>query len=163
MRARLESVDPVSAGRLGDARRIVRALEVFELTGRPFSSFMPTREYVQPAVQIGLEVDRGQLRERLARRVHTMVDSGLLEEVRTLDAAGLRLGRTAPRALGYAQFLKVLDGDIRRGAGCGGDHRRDPAVRPPPADLVPRRPPDPLARLAGPGPRGRAAALSLAG
>ena len=111
LRARLESVDPVSAGRLGDARRIVRALEVFELTGRPFSSFMPTREYVQPAVQIGLEVDRGQLRERLARRVHTMVDSGLLEEVRTLDAAGLRLGRTAPRALGYAQFLKVLDGD----------------------------------------------------
>ena len=110
LRARLESVDPVSAGRLGDARRIIRALEVFELTGRPFSSFMPTREYVQPAVQIGLEVDREQLRERLARRVHSMVDRGLLEEVRTLDAAGLRLGRTAPRALGYAQFLKVLDG-----------------------------------------------------
>ena len=111
LRARLEGVDPVSAGRLGDARRIIRALEVFELTGRPFSSFMPTREYVQPAVQIGLEVDRGQLRERLARRVHTMVASGLLEEVRSLDAAGLRLGRTAPRALGYAQFLKVLDGE----------------------------------------------------
>ena len=111
LRARLESVDPVSAGRLGDARRIIRALEVYELTGRPFSSFMPTREYVRPAVQIGLEVDRGQLRERLALRVHTMVDSGLVEEIRTLDAAGLRLGRTAPRALGYAQFLKVLDGD----------------------------------------------------
>lgn len=111
LRARLEGVDPVSAGRLGDARRIIRALEVFELTGRPFSSFMPTREYIRPAVQIGLDVDREQLRERLARRVHTMVDRGLLEEVRTLDAAGLRLGRTAPRALGYAQFLKVLDGD----------------------------------------------------
>ena len=110
LRARLEAVDPVSAGRLGDARRIIRALEVFELTGRPFSSFMPTREYFQPAVQIGLEVDREQLRDRLARRVHTMVDSGLLDEVRKLDAAGLRLGRTAPRALGYAQFLKVLDG-----------------------------------------------------
>ena len=111
LRARLETVDPVSAGRLGDARRVIRALEVFELTGRPFSSFMPTREYFQPAVQIGLEVDREQLRERLARRVHTMVDSGLLDEVRKLDAAGLRLGRTAPRALGYAQFLKVLDGE----------------------------------------------------
>jgi tRNA dimethylallyltransferase len=111
LRARLEAVDPVSAGRLGDARRIIRALEVFELTGRPFSSFMPTREYFQPAVQIGLEVDREQLRERLARRVHAMVDSGLLDEVRKLDAAGLRLGRTAPRALGYAQFLKVLDGE----------------------------------------------------
>lgn len=111
LRARLEAVDPVSAGRLGDARRIIRALEVFELTGRPFSSFMPTREYFQPAVQIGLEVDREQLRERLARRVHAMVDSGLLDEVRKLDAAGLRLGRTAPRALGYAQFLRVLDGE----------------------------------------------------
>lgn len=111
LRERLEAVDPVSAGRLGDARRIIRALEVFELTGRPFSSFMPTREYAQPAVQIGLEVDREQLRERLARRVHTMVDSGLLDEVRELDAAGLRRGRTAPRALGYAQFLKVLDGE----------------------------------------------------
>jgi tRNA dimethylallyltransferase len=110
LRARLEAVDPVSAGRLGDARRIIRALEVHELTGRPFSSFMPTREYFQPAVQIGLAVDREQLRERLARRVHTMVERGLLDEVRHLDAAGLRRGRTAPRALGYAQFLKVLDG-----------------------------------------------------
>jgi tRNA dimethylallyltransferase len=110
LRARLEAVDPVSAGRLGDARRIIRALEVHELTGRPFSSFMPTREYFQPAVQIGLAVDREELRERLARRVHTMVERGLLDEVRHLDAAGLRRGRTAPRALGYAQFLKVLDG-----------------------------------------------------
>ncbi|WGZ81313.1 MULTISPECIES: tRNA (adenosine(37)-N6)-dimethylallyltransferase MiaA [unclassified Arthrobacter] len=111
LRARLEGVDPVSAGRLGDARRIVRALEVFELTGRPFSSFMPSREYFQPAVQIGLEVDRERLRERLARRVHTMADRGLLNEVSRLDAAGLRRGKTAPRALGYAQFLKVLDGE----------------------------------------------------
>ncbi|WP_427132872.1 tRNA (adenosine(37)-N6)-dimethylallyltransferase MiaA [Pseudarthrobacter sp. S9] len=111
LRKQLEDVDPVSAGRLGDARRIIRALEVFELTGRPFSSFMPSREYFQPAVQIGLGVDRELLRERLARRVHTMVDRGLLEEVRRLDVAGLRRGRTAPRALGYAQFLKVLDGD----------------------------------------------------
>ena len=108
---RLRRVDPVSAGRLGDARRIIRALEVFELTGRPFSSFMPDREYVQPTVQIGLEVDRAILRERLAARVHRMVDRGLLAEVERLDAAGLRRGRTAPRALGYAQFLKVLDGE----------------------------------------------------
>jgi tRNA dimethylallyltransferase len=108
---RLRRVDPVSASRLGDARRIIRALEVFELTGRPFSSFMPNREYVQPTVQIGLEVDREILRERLAARVHRMVDRGLLAEVERLDAAGLRRGRTAPRALGYAQFLKVLDGE----------------------------------------------------
>jgi tRNA dimethylallyltransferase len=110
LHARLREVDPVSAGRLSDARRIIRALEVHQLTGRPFSSFMPQREYFQPAVQIGLAVDRDVLRERLARRVHGMVDNGLLEEVRRLDEAGLRNGKTAPRALGYAQFLKVLDG-----------------------------------------------------
>jgi len=111
LRARLERVDPVSAGRLGDARRVIRALEVFELTGRPFSSFMPSREYFQPAVQLGLEVDRDQLRERLAARVHTMVAQGLLAEVQRLDAEGLRRGKTASRALGYAQFLKVVDGE----------------------------------------------------
>jgi tRNA dimethylallyltransferase len=108
--ARLQAVDPVSAARLLDDRRIIRALEVHHLTGRPFSSFMPQREYFQPAVQIGLTVDRDQLRERLAVRVHGMVDSGLLAEVERLEAQGLRQGKTAPRALGYAQFLRVLDG-----------------------------------------------------
>ncbi|MHC6220265.1 tRNA (adenosine(37)-N6)-dimethylallyltransferase MiaA [Arthrobacter sp. MMS24-S77] len=112
LQERLQRVDPVSAGRLGDARRVIRALEVFELTGRPFSSFMPQREYFQPAVQIGLDVDRDVLRDRLAGRVHRMVDAGLLKEVARLDAAGLRQGKTASRALGYAQFLKVLDGEL---------------------------------------------------
>ena len=108
--ARLQEVDPASAERPSDARRIIRALEVHQLTGRPFSSFMPQREYFQPAVQVGLSVDRDELRDRLARRVHRMVGSGLLAEVRRLDAEGLRQGKTAPRALGYSQFLRVLDG-----------------------------------------------------
>ncbi|MET4902009.1 tRNA (adenosine(37)-N6)-dimethylallyltransferase MiaA [Paenarthrobacter sp. CC6] len=112
LRARLEEVDPVSAARLGDARRVIRALEVHGLTGRAFSSFMPQREYYQPAVQIGLSVDREELRERLARRVHRMVETGLENEVARLDTLGLRQGKTASRALGYAQFLKVLDGDM---------------------------------------------------
>lgn len=110
MLARLQAVDPVSAARLSDNRRIIRALEVYQLTGRPFSSFMPQREYFQPAVQIGLGVERDVLRHRLAQRVHAMVDAGLLAEVERLDAAGLRQGKTASRALGYAQFLRVLDG-----------------------------------------------------
>ena len=108
--ARLQAVDPVSAGRLSDDRRIIRALEVHQLTGRPFSSFMPQREYHQPAVQIGLTVDRDELRDRLAGRVHRMVDGGLLAEVERLETQGLRQGKTAPRALGYSQFLRVLDG-----------------------------------------------------
>lgn len=111
MRERLRQVDPVSAGRLGDARRIIRALEVEQLTGRPFSSYMPEREYARPAVQIGLQVDREQLKDRLGARVHSMIQRGLLDEVAELDSRGLRHGRTAPRALGYAQFLKVLDGE----------------------------------------------------
>ena len=108
--ARLRTVDPASAARVSDARRIIRALEVHELTGRPFSSFMPRREYHQPAVQLGLSVDREVLRERLAERVHRMVDAGLLDEIRMLDASGLRRGKTASRALGYSQFLRVVDG-----------------------------------------------------
>jgi len=112
MRERLAAVDPVSAARLGDARRVVRALEVHALTGRPFSSYMPDRRYWQPAVQIGLEVDRDELKERLALRVHRMVEQGLLDEVRRLEGHGLRDGKTASRALGYSQFLRVLDGQL---------------------------------------------------
>ncbi|WP_394942186.1 tRNA (adenosine(37)-N6)-dimethylallyltransferase MiaA [Psychromicrobium sp. YIM B11713] len=109
LKERLLRVDPISAARIGDDKRLVRALEVFELTGRPFSSFMPQREYVQPSVQIGLNGDRAQLHERLARRVHRMLDEGLEQEVKELAARGLREGKTASRALGYQQFLRALD------------------------------------------------------
>lgn len=108
-RARLRAVDPESEQRIGDEKRLVRALEVYELTGRPFSSFMPRREYVQAAVQIGLNGDRALLHDRLALRVERMVARGLSKEVRDLAAAGLRSGRTASRALGYQQFLRAID------------------------------------------------------
>jgi tRNA dimethylallyltransferase len=72
---------------------------------------MPQRVYHQPAVQIGLQVDRDILKDRLAERVHGMVERGLLDEVRRLDEQGLRKGRTASRALGYSQFLRALDGE----------------------------------------------------
>jgi tRNA dimethylallyltransferase len=111
LRERLRDVDPAGAERLGDVRRVVRALEVQELTGRPFSSFMPQRTYLRPTVQVGLDLDRAQLHARLHQRVAGMVEAGLVEEVRALDAAGLRTGRTSSRAIGYAQVLKVLDGE----------------------------------------------------
>jgi tRNA dimethylallyltransferase len=91
---------------------VVRALEVHLLTGRPFSSYMPERRYWQPAIQIGLAVERDELKERLALRVHRMVEQGLLDEVRRLEGQGLRDGKTAPRALGYSQFLRVLEGQV---------------------------------------------------
>lgn len=109
----LQDRDPVAAGRIepGNGRRIVRALEVIELTGRPFSATMPTRELVEPTVLIGLRAPRPVLHERIAARVKTMWSAGLLEEVAELDALGLRQGRTASRALGYAQALGHLDGE----------------------------------------------------
>lgn len=112
LRDRLAELDPASAAKVGDDRRLVRALEVAELTGRPFSSFMPERRYHQPAIQLGLDIDRDRLRHRLGQRVHAMVGAGLRIEVEHLADAGLREGRTASRALGYAQFLKVLDGTL---------------------------------------------------
>lgn len=107
--ARLAEVDPESAARVKDDRRLVRALEVFEVTGRPFSSFMPTRTYYQPAVQIGLRGDRAQLHRRLADRVLAMEEAGLLDEVETLETKGLRQGKTASAAIGYREFLRALD------------------------------------------------------
>lgn len=109
LHSQLATVDPLSAERIHDERRTVRALEVFELTGRPFSAFMPKREYVSKTVQIGLRMPRAQLRERLGLRVERMYRDGFVEEVRRLEADGLRAGRTAQRALGYQQILRSFD------------------------------------------------------
>ncbi|ACV80275.1 tRNA (adenosine(37)-N6)-dimethylallyltransferase MiaA [Nakamurella multipartita] len=110
---RLREVDPDAALSIGPAngRKIVRALEVIELTGRPFSATMP--RYGAPAfdaVQLLLDRETAGLDVRLADRVQRMVELGLLDEVRQLATRGLRQGVTASRALGYAQFLAVLDG-----------------------------------------------------
>ncbi|PKZ37442.1 tRNA (adenosine(37)-N6)-dimethylallyltransferase MiaA [Kocuria rhizophila] len=108
----LARVDPESAARVKDDRRLVRALEVHDLTGRPFTSFMPQRRYVRPTVQIGLAMGRDELNDRLARRVDLMLERGWLDEVRALAARGLRESPTAGRALGYPQLLAVLDGTM---------------------------------------------------
>ena len=112
MHARLVQVDLVAAQAIqpNNERRVVRALEVIELTGRPFSATLPTREYELPTVTIGILVPRPALDERIATRARHMWDAGLLDEVRQLDAAGLREGRTASKALGYRQALACLDG-----------------------------------------------------
>ncbi len=109
MRSKLRTVDPESAACLGDARRVIRALEVHALTGRAFTSFMPQREYLQPTIQIGLQAEPADLGPTLNDRVYRMERQGLLDEVRRLEPLGLRSGKTASRALGYAQFLRVLD------------------------------------------------------
>jgi tRNA dimethylallyltransferase len=112
MHARLARLDPAAAGSIlpGNGRRIVRALEVLELSGRPFSATLPGYEAVYDAVQIGVDLPRARLDERIAARVAGMWRDGLVAEVAGLAEAGLRDGRTASRALGYAQVLRFLDG-----------------------------------------------------
>jgi len=113
MHARLARVDPAAAAAIlpGNGRRIVRALEVLELSGRPFSATLPDYRSVYDVVQVGLRVPRPQLDERIERRVAAMWQAGFVAEVRGLAGAGLREGRTASRALGYAQVLRFLAGD----------------------------------------------------
>ncbi|GAA3139180.1 hypothetical protein GCM10020001_072110 [Nonomuraea salmonea] len=110
---RLREQDPAAAAAIlpTNGRRVVRALEVIELSGRPFSATMPSYDAVYPSVQIGVEVPRPVLDERIELRVERMWAAGLVDEVRTLLGQGLAEGRTASRALGYAQVVKFLEGE----------------------------------------------------
>ncbi|OLF16877.1 tRNA (adenosine(37)-N6)-dimethylallyltransferase MiaA [Actinophytocola xanthii] len=110
---RLTVLDPAAATAIlpANGRRIVRALEVIELTGRPFSATMPRPGPARwGTVQLGLDLETSVLDERVDRRVDQMFAAGLVEEVRELEGRGLREGRTASRALGYQQVLEALDG-----------------------------------------------------
>ncbi len=110
MYARLQLVDPVAAAAIpsGNTRRVVRALEVIELTGRPFTAVLPQHSQAGFDVRIGLTVPREALAVRIRERVQRMWDEGLIDEVRTLSAHGLRDGVTAAKALGYRQVLAFL-------------------------------------------------------
>lgn len=101
----------VAAGILaGNGRRVVRALEVIDLTG-DYTPKLPEWKYHLPGVlQVGLELERAELDARIAHRVERMWAAGFVAEVRRLVARGLREGRTASRALGYRQILDYLDG-----------------------------------------------------
>jgi tRNA dimethylallyltransferase len=106
---RLADVDPPAAAAIlpSNGRRIVRALEVIELTGGPFIGSMPGFESIYDTVFIGL--DRDDLDQRVEQRVHHMMQLGLVDEIRALLPIGLRDSPTAGKALGYAQLLAVLD------------------------------------------------------
>jgi tRNA dimethylallyltransferase len=113
LHARLAGLDPAAAAAIlpSNGRRIVRALEVIEISGRPFAATMPGYEYARPAVQLGLTLPRPELDRRIAARVDRMWQAGLEAEVKALAGQGLREGRTASRALGYRQLLRHLDGE----------------------------------------------------
>ena len=114
LHARLAGVDPDAAAQIlpDNGRRVVRALEVIALTGRPYSASLPRLEYVDPlTVQVGVDIDRPTLDERIARRVDEMFAAGFVAEVEALLARGLAQGRTANRAIGYREVMGVLAGD----------------------------------------------------
>ncbi|WP_455358873.1 tRNA (adenosine(37)-N6)-dimethylallyltransferase MiaA [Streptomyces sp. SYSU K21746] len=113
LHARLAAADPAAGQAIlpSNGRRIVRALEVIEITGRPFTANLPGHDAVYDTVQIGVDVSRPELDERIALRVDRMWEAGLVDEVRALEARGLREGRTASRALGYQQVLAALAGE----------------------------------------------------
>jgi tRNA dimethylallyltransferase len=113
LHARLTTLDPIAATAIlsSNGRRVVRALEVIELTGRPFSATMPKRGDARyGTVQIGVDRDVAELDARVDLRVQLMFEAGLIDEVCSLEAIGLRDGITASRALGYQQVLAHLDG-----------------------------------------------------
>jgi tRNA dimethylallyltransferase len=98
-----------------NGRRIVRALEVGEMTGQPFTAQLPVAGPGLVAhLSIGLDLPRDVLDERISARVSRMFEAGLVDEVRGLLAQGLSEGRTAGRALGYPQVIALLDGTLGR-------------------------------------------------
>ena len=114
LHARLAGLDPDAGDTVlpSNGRRIVRALEVIELTGGPFRAQLPDPEPHYPAVVVGLDRDPAELDERIAARVDRMWAAGFVAEVEALAADGLREGPTASRALGYAQVLAQFDGTL---------------------------------------------------
>lgn len=111
---RLRGWDPAAAGKIlpSNGRRIVRALEVIELTGRPFTASLPAPTPHYASVQIGVDREPAALDERIGRRVELMWAGGMVDEVRGLLPLGLRDGRTASRALGYQQAIAQIDGEL---------------------------------------------------
>ncbi|MCU1607441.1 MAG: miaA [Modestobacter sp.] len=112
LHTRLASVDPAAAAAIlpSNGRRLVRALEVIELTGRPFTAQLPAPTPHYPAITVGLDRAADELDRRIAERVDRMWTAGFVTEVEALTADGLREGPTASRALGYAQVLQQFDG-----------------------------------------------------
>jgi tRNA dimethylallyltransferase len=120
LHARLRAVDPVAAGRIhaNNVRRVIRALEVFELTGRPISEWQTQKQQERPSAFadrcLALDLPRATLYERIDARVIAMFDAGLVEEVRALAASPKGLGPQAGQGLGYKELLPHLAGEVTR-------------------------------------------------
>ena len=116
MHARLAKLDPAAAAAIPkeNVRRVVRALEVIEITGAPFTANLPKAgaSYYPDAKQFGLVLQRDDLKERIDRRVDAMWENGFVEEVRSLIDKGITSAKTARAALGYSQIITFLEGAV---------------------------------------------------
>lgn len=113
---RLAKVDPQSAKKLhpNDIKRMIRALEVYHVTGKPFSKLKGKGTSPYEALWIGLTMPRQLLYQRINQRVDQMLEEGLIEEVRALKARGYHLGLTSMQAIGYKEIMSYLEGDITK-------------------------------------------------
>ena len=111
----LEEIDPLAAENIlpNNARKIVRALEVNELTGKRFNAKLPEPSPIFPDVRIALDMPRDLLDKRITERVHQMFADGFIDEVQKIEES-LRKGKTSLRALGYSQVLSYLAGEIQK-------------------------------------------------
>ena len=109
----LKKIDPTAAQNIlpNNARKIVRALEVNEITGKAFNAKLPEPSPIFSDVRIALDMPRDLLDKRISDRVHQMFEDGFVDEVKSIEK-NLRLGKTALRALGYSQVLSLLAGEI---------------------------------------------------
>jgi tRNA dimethylallyltransferase len=117
MHKKLAELDPIAASRIipENGRRIVRALEIVMITGEPFAAALPDEiESWQPVLEFGLRMDREVLLPRLEQRVLKMWERGLVDEVEQLIDVGLRDSKTASVAIGYAQALGQLEGELTK-------------------------------------------------
>ena len=116
MHARLAKLDPAAALAIPkeNVRRVVRALEVIEITGKPFTANLPRKDSTKypQALQFGLASDRANLDQRIDARVEKMWAQGLVDETEELINQGLLEGKTAQAALGYAQIIRFKHGEI---------------------------------------------------
>jgi tRNA dimethylallyltransferase len=114
--SRLRLLDPEAAAAIepANSRRIIRALEVIEVTGKPYSANLPSDTSLRfpDALHIGLSMERSSLAPRIEARVHRMFEQGLIAEVETLLGEGLLEGATAQRAIGYAQVIALIRGEV---------------------------------------------------
>ena len=142
LHAELAQADPVTAARLApnDSQRIGRALEIFQLTGKPMSALLDRAQAALPyrVLQLALiPSDRAVLHQRIAARFDAMLAEGLIDEVKSLrQTYALSADLPAMRAVGYRQTWAYLDGEIDLSATARAGHRRHPPARQAPADLA---------------------------